>query len=472
MAIQDLYLLAINVTKRCNLACQHCYLDAADLLENTGDELNCDEVKQILDQVASRGTQTMVVLTGGEPLLRLDLEQMIQHGTQLGLSMVVGTNGLLLSQSRVKRLKSAGALGVGISLDSLQRDYHDQFRGINGSWEKTLKGIEHCREQDLSFQLHFTVTQHNRNELSSLFEFARIKGARVVNLFFLICTGRAESRSDLTPMEYERVISDILQSQQEYPEMIIRPRCAPHYKRIAYQQDPESQINRISGMEGDGCIAGTHYCRIAPNGDVTPCPYIEQACGNIREEDFLAIWDHHPSFHSLRHPQLKGACGECEYQLLCGGCRARPVAHGGDLMDADPFCSYVPEQGEVIPCYTSENNAIVWTADAQQRLSRIPGFIQAMVKKRTEAYVQELGEAHVTSAHMDTLMAKRFGQQKPTIPAFIASRIEAKNIPIQDNNNKDNHSSRENNNRESSNRESHSSDTTLEGNIIKGSHYE
>ena len=423
MPFNDLYLLAINITKRCNLACEHCYLDA-DTLQNGGsDELSTDEVKGVLQQVASRGKQTMVVLTGGEPLTRTDLETIIQYGTELGLTIVVGTNGLLLTQSRVKRLKEAGALGIGISIDSLQNNYHDRFRGVKGSLDKTLKGLEHCREQELSFQIHFTVTAKNKYELGDIFQFAQDKGARVVNIFFLICTGRAESNSDLSPLEYEQVIKEILIAQQDYPDMIIRPRCAPHYKRIAYEMSPDSPINRISGMDGDGCIAGSHYCRIAPNGDVTPCPYIEQACGNIRRKDFLSIWDNSTALNALRQPQLKGACGECEFQELCGGCRARPVSMGGDLLDADPFCTYVPEGGPVIQAYQAPEIEMAWSEDAQQRLSRIPGFIQAMVKKRAEAYVQELGENQVTSLHMKELMAKRFGKNAPSPPVFIKNSI-------------------------------------------------
>ena len=421
MPNNDLFLLAINITKRYNLACEHCYLDADTLENGSSDELTTAEVQVILTQVAERGKQTMVVLTGGEPLTRPDLEEMIQHGAQLGLAIVIGTNGLLLTQSRVKRLKQAGALGVGISIDSLQPTSHDQFRGIRGSLEKTLKGLENCRAADLSFQIHFTVTAKNRHELIDMFLFAQAKGARVVNIFFLICTGRAESSSDLNPMQYEQVITEVLLAQEKFPDMIIRPRCAPHYKRIAYQMAPDSPINRISGMDGDGCIAGTHYCRIAPNGDVTPCPYIEQACGNVRAENFLSIWDNSAALNSLRQPKLKGACGECEYQELCGGCRARPVSMGGDLLDADPFCTYVPNDGPIIPSYKTTENQIRWSDDAQQRLSRIPGFIQSMVKKRAEAYVQELGEPMVTCDHMNELAAKRFGNKKPAPPKFVSN---------------------------------------------------
>ncbi len=423
----DLFLLAINITKRCNLACEHCYLDADTLKKGSANELSLVEVKSILDEVASRGQETMVVLTGGEPLARKDLEEMIGHGSKLGLSMVVGTNGTLLTSRRVASLKSSGTLGLGISVDSLDQHKHDKFRGLSGSWEKTFQGIQHCREQGLSYQVHFTVTQDNYTELNEIIKFAHKNEARVVNFFFLICTGRAESSSDISPQQYEQVLKEIIQAQSDYPDMIIRPRCAPHYKRIAHQLNPDSPINRISGMDGDGCIAGTHYCRIAPNGDVTPCPYIDKASGNIREQSFLDIWDNADDLNSLRDPKLTGACGECEYQKLCGGCRARPVAMGGDLMDSDPYCAYVPEGKSIIePLPEVSEQVIQWHQLASERLNRIPGFLRKMIKKRAEAYVLEIGEKEVKAEHLSNLASKRFGGSLPFKKPDFLSKSDSK----------------------------------------------
>ncbi|MES0328464.1 MAG: radical SAM protein [Gammaproteobacteria bacterium] len=413
--MNDLYLLAINITKRCNLACAHCYQNADTLANGADDELSVDEVKNILDQVASRGTQTMIVLTGGEPLARTDLEKMIEHGAQKELAMVVGTNGALLTERRVLSLKKAGALGVGISVDSLNEKRHDDFRGLQGSLKKTLKGIEHCRKHELSFQIHFTATKDNAHELNDIIRFSREKGARVLNIFFLICTGRGESMSDISPQQYDQLLHQIMDAQEQYDDIIIRPRCAPHFKRVAYERNPESLMNRISGYDGDGCIAGVHYCRITEKGAVTACPYIPDEIGNIRRQSFLDIWDKADMLQQLRTPELKGACGECEYQKLCGGCRARPLAMGGSLMDADPWCTHVPEGTAVIQPYQDENT-IQWTSDAELRLSRIPGFLRAMIKKRAEAFVREQGEIQVTAEHLSLLAAKRFGGKIPKRP--------------------------------------------------------
>ncbi|MEN8129545.1 MAG: radical SAM protein [Pseudomonadota bacterium] len=413
-APQPLYLLAINLTRRCNLACDHCYLDAQTLQRGSVNELSSEEVCTTLDEVARLKTGTMVVLTGGEPLVRRDLEDMINHGANLGLPMVVGTNGTLLTERRVRSLKQAGTLGVGISVDSLDPQYHDRFRGKPGCWAKTMAGIEHCRAQQLTFQIHFSITEHNAHELAAIIDFSRSAGAKVLNVFFMVCTGRGESVTDITPQRYEQVIGELIDAQERFSDLIIRPRCAPYFKRIAHQRRPDSPLNRISGQEGDGCIAGTHYCRITPQGGVTACPYISEEVGNIRKQGLTHTWKHAPTFRSLRRPKLQGKCGSCEYQYLCGGCRARPLAKGGQLMDADPWCYYLPQGGAVIqPLRQDELKEIHWTPEAEARLTRVPSFLRHMVKRRAEAYVTELGAQQITPEHLATLYSRRFGSGGP-----------------------------------------------------------
>ena len=270
----DLFLLAINLTKRCNLACAHCYMDAETMQHGGENELTTEEVCGLLDDIAGRSTETMVVLTGGEPLMRGDLEELVAHGTGRGLAMVVGTNGVALSEKRVQSLKAAGAMGVGISVDSLDPEKHDAFRGLRGAWEKTMQGIEACKRHGLPFQIHFSVTEANAEEVPSMIDFARATGARVLNVFFLVCTGRGESMSDISPITYERVLNQLVAAQEQSRDLLIRARCAPHYKRIAYQRNPASTLTRAAGYEGGGCLAGIHYCRVTPEGGVTACPYI------------------------------------------------------------------------------------------------------------------------------------------------------------------------------------------------------
>ncbi len=283
-----------------------------------------------------------------------------------------------------------------------------------------MAGIEACRRHGLSFQIHFSVTEGNAQELKDIVDFSQAAGARVLNVFFLVCTGRGQSMSDISPERYEQVLHELIEIQAKYTDLIIRARCAPHYKRVAHQRDPGSLLNRISGEAGDGCIAGTHYCRITPEGAVTACPYIEPEEGNIREQSFLEIWDRGEGFRRLRSPVLQGKCGECEYRQLCGGCRARPLAIGKDLMDADALCSYVPQRGAaIVPLAEHESTDVHWSDEAARRLARVPAFVRRLVKKRAEAFVTEIGENLVTPEHLSTLSARRFGGNKPSSPAFI-----------------------------------------------------
>ena len=427
----DLYIIAINLTRRCNLACDHCYMDAETRQSSSEGELSTAEVKGLLEQICSRSNETMVVLTGGEPLLRRDLDELVAYGSSLGLLMVVGTNGVMLDEQRVISLKAAGAMGMGISLDSLDPAHHDAFRGCSGSWEKTLNGMEACRKHDLPFQVHFSVTEKNAHEVDAMIDFTKATGAHVLNIFFLVCTGRGESMSDITPIRYEQVLHQLVEAQKQSTDLIIRARCAPHYKRVAYQLDPESPLTRAQGYDGGGCLAGIHYCRITPEGGVTACPYIPIEDGSIRNTPFWEIWDQAPSFQQLREPELTGQCGKCEFQKLCRGCRARPLAMGGNLMDDDPWCSYRPEGGAIIqPLIEEKSSKISWTPEAEQRLSRVPGFLRKMVRKRAESHVRELGETAVTPEHMATLASRRFGGKPPPgMPAMGMKKPTASEPP-------------------------------------------
>jgi len=413
----DLFLLAINLTKRCNLACAHCYMDAETMQHGGESELTTEEVCSLLDDIAGRSTETMVVLTGGEPLMRGDLEELVAHGTGRGLAMVVGTNGVALSDKRVQSLKAAGAMGVGISVDSLDPEKHDAFRGLRGAWEKTMAGIESCKRHGLPFQIHFSVTEANAEEVPSMIDFARAAGARVLNVFFLVCTGRGESMSDISPITYERVLNQLVAAQEQSRDLLIRARCAPHYKRIAYQRNPASTLTRAAGYEGGGCLAGIHYCRVTPEGGVTACPYIPEEEGNIRDTKFWDIWDQSLTFQSLRNPMLQGKCGSCEFQKLCGGCRARPLAMGGSLMDTDPWCVHTPDGSAVIEPLIEQTRKLAWSEEAEKRLSRVPSFLRKMVRNRAESYVHELGLQRVTEEHLAILSARRFGSNGPPRPS-------------------------------------------------------
>jgi radical SAM protein with 4Fe4S-binding SPASM domain len=400
------FLVALNLTRRCNLRCAHCYLDAGTRRHGGPEELGTGEVTAILDEIAALSDETLVVLTGGEPLLRPDILDLGRHAADLGLMVVVGTNGALLDEARVAALQAAG-----ISLDSLDPAHHDDFRGIEGAWAKTMAGIDACRRAGFMFQLHFSVTDDNAHELDDMIAFARSAGASVLNVFFLVCTGRGEKVTNISRETYERVLRRVTEAARDEQELLVRARCAPHFKRMALEIDPPLPVTLVDGYEAGGCLAGTRYCRVTPEGELTPCPYMENSVGSLRESGFA----------ELRAPRLKGRCGACEFAKLCGGCRARPLARDGNLMGEDFLCGYEPGGGAVIEPLRETKGSLAWTPEAEARLQRVPPFVRRFVKRRADDYARELGATAVTAEHLQTLARRRFGTAGPPVAAARGS---------------------------------------------------
>ena len=409
------FLVALNLTKRCNLKCDHCYLDATTKAGGGSDELTTEECVRLIDQIAEVNRGCLLVITGGEPLTRPDILDIASHAAHLGFMVVFGTNGMLIDDRMAARLVEIGVMGVGISIDSLDAAKHDAFRGVRGAWQGALDGIEACKRNGLQFQVHFSAQPMNYQELPAVVDWAHRLGAKVLNVFFMVCTGRGEELSDITPAQYEEVLGYLVDCQANYPGMLVRARCAPHFKRLAYERDPNSPITKATGYMGGGCLAGTNYARVTPNGELTPCPYMPLSAGNVREQSFATLWDQSDVFNSFRYPHLKGKCGDCEYSEICGGCRARPYVDHGDWLDEDQWCLYTPKGGEKVRVAfnTPEEAAVAWDEAAELRLSRIPYFLRAMVKKGVERHAREQGLTTVTVDLMEALRKKRFGNDTP-----------------------------------------------------------
>lgn len=376
-----------NVTAQCNLRCRHCYLDAS---VGKPDELRTDEALRVLGEIAEVNRDAMLILSGGEPLCRPDLDALVTRAAAMGMATVLGTNGTLLSADRAHCLADRGLVAVGISLDSLVSRRHDEFRGMKGAWRVAIEGIESARRAGLEVQIQMTLNAGNVGELPQVVRFARDVGARLLTVFFLVCTGRGEGLADLSPEQYEQV----LRSLAREPEcgVMVRPRCAPTFRRVLAQTKPES----ILLESGAGtCMAGRTYCRITPNGGVTPCPYLPLVAGRLRERSFGEIWFAAPLLQALRKPILQGRCGACEYRELCGGCRARAFAANGEILAEDPWCTYVPGTDErPQPC--SCEAPISWTAEAESRLEGVPAFARWKVRAAAEGYARRRGVGSVT----------------------------------------------------------------------------
>lgn len=403
-------LVSWNLTKKCNLRCPHCYMEAGRKAER---ELTTDECFTLIDEFKSLGTE-MLILTGGEPLLRKDIFDIASYASSQGIWVVMGTNGVLITDSVVEKMIECGVKGVGISIDSLHPEKHNSFRGGPNAWEYSVRALEICHAHGMQVLVQTTVMDMNRDELPQLLEFAREKGAWSFNLYFLVQTGRGQEMSDLSAQQTEEILTDLVNVQDQYRPMLVRSKCAPHFKRIAYEKG-------LGGLESGGCMAGTQYCRVTPEGDVTPCPYMNAVAGNVLEQSFSEIWETSPLLQQLRdRSQLKGRCGRCEFNELCGGCRCRAYAAFGDYLQEDPACTYQPTGQPLV------FEEIVWSDEALARVERIPiAFIREKVRRGVETYAQRKSARLITAELMKEAMA---GQDRPEVfknikmPSFIKDK--------------------------------------------------
>lgn len=392
------HLISWNLTRCCNLACGHCYLDAVQRKRDAGDELTLPEIAQVIDEIAGFAPGAMLVLTGGEPLLRRDLEDIVEHAAGHGLMPVIGTNGILLTEERARRLRDAGAVGAGISVDSITSEFHDRLRGHAGAWRGAFEGMRAARAAGLGVLMQATLFEENRNQIAGFADLAAEVGAMALNFFFLVCTGRGVTQTDLSASAYDETLREILALQGARPKLMIRARCAPYARRMLGLHAGEAAGTYAEWSSA--CLAGRHYFRIGPKGDVTPCPYIPDGDGNVRWKPLRDIWETGPSFVRLRNEMPGGKCGGCDYRVSCGGCRARALATEGDLMAEDGKCMYIPAyvQPEVMP--SMECPVIVWAPEAQRMLERIPSFIRNRVKGSLEEKAKAEKQGEITMEFM------------------------------------------------------------------------
>ncbi len=440
------YVISWNLTYRCNLACEHCYLDAGGTpLVDTGNfadrsELGTEACFRVIDEIAAFAPECLTILTGGEPLLRRDILEIVRRAADRGLWVVVGTNGVRITENVAQRLAEAGARGLSLSLDALDPDRHDRFRNVRGAWRNTVEGADILNRTGLPFIVQTTAGSHNLGELDAIADFAHDRlAARVWNLYFLVPTGRGQFVSDMTPAQYDDVLAALYRIQRKYTgRMLVNAKCAPHYIKTVLEHNAEKDQSPLGGQKGPqdegafeglplvrtysggagGCPAGTHYMGIRPNGDLTPCPYLPVFAGNLRNSRLTDLWASSPLFVEIRRrASLGGRCGACELNAHCGGCRARAYGMTGDLMAEDPLCTHTPGTFANAPAlapaiapaieYGRESSpTVAWDEAAAARMKKIPAFVRGMVVKAVEESCRKNAISRVTVEELERIRAR------------------------------------------------------------------
>lgn len=454
------YVISWNLTYRCNLACEHCYLDAGatPLVEARSfadrSELDTDGCFAVIDAIADFAPECVTILTGGEPLLRRDILAIVERAASRGLWVVVGTNGVRITENVAARLLEAGARGLSLSLDALDPDQHDRFRKVRGAWHNTVEGAAILHRTGLPFIVQTTAGSHNIDQLEQIADFAYDHlAAKVWNLYFLVPTGRGQFVSDITPAQYDSVLDALHRIQGRYARrMLVNAKCAPHYIKTVLEHAGADDMRADAGVSSGtfaptlggaasvpgalpgvrvysdgagGCPAGTHYMGIRPNGDVTPCPYLPVFAGNLRATGLAELWTSSDLFRDIRgRSSLGGRCGSCELTGYCGGCRARAYGMTGDLKAEDPLCTHVPGtlseaartrlpsrapgsgRPQGLEYGTDAATTIAWDDDAAVRMKKVPAFVRGMVVRAVEETCRRNGLERVTVDELERIRAR------------------------------------------------------------------
>lgn len=357
-----LQLVAWEITRSCNLFCAHCR--ASSDSSQYSDELTTEECFGLVDQILEVG-RPIIILTGGEPLVRKDVFQIARYAVTQGLRVVMGTNGTLITREIASQMKTIPISRVGISLDFPVATLQDNFRGKSGAFDAVMAGITNVQEAGLEVQINCTVTKLSAPYLDKLLSLALDVGAVAFHPFLLVPTGRGKGLEsvELSPQEYEQTLNWIYDKQSELGERIFfKPTDAPHYMRIVSQREKSTPAKAPSPSHGTGrpsaghghptdtitrgCLAGTGFCFVSNQGKIKGCGYLDVEAGDVRKQSFGQIWSDSPLFNHLRDlSNIKGKCGVCEYKRVCGGCRARAYESTGDYLEAEPYCIYEPVKG-------------------------------------------------------------------------------------------------------------------------------
>ena len=350
MQIRPPFMVSYSITTKCNLKCKHCYSSSVN--QSAPDELSTEEAFGLMDDLSRWGIG-LLIIDGGEPLCREDILDVVKYASSKGIRTTIGSNGTLIDEAMARKMLDAGVMSVAISVDGADAQTHDSFRGISGTFEQTLKGVEACRNTGLPFQFNMVIRKETLAQLEDMLRLALDYGANAAEFFDLVAAGRAKQECKeqvLSHDERKWVMEWLAQSQEDCPIVIRVPAC-PMYplllqqKHIQPKHFPAEMLRRIP-YYGRGCAAGMPmgYVMVLSNGEVNPCMLLQVKLGNIREQNIISIWESSPILTELRQRELlKGECGDCPYRGICSGCRGRAYEETGDMMATDPGCWLAPE---------------------------------------------------------------------------------------------------------------------------------
>ncbi|NCO50920.1 MAG: radical SAM protein [Deltaproteobacteria bacterium] len=355
--------IAWETTQRCNLNCVHCRC-SSDMSSSIGD-FSTQEAFRLIDDICDV-SQPVLVLSGGEPLLREDIFEIAEYGTSKGLRMCMATNGTLITDDICAKMKKADIKMVSLSLDGSTAAIHDDFRSSVGAFEGTIRGAETLRRNGIKFLVNSSFTKRNQQDIGNTFKLAKSLGATAWYMFMIVPTGRGEEIMNelISADDYEEILAWHYAQEKLEDEILMRPTCAPHYYRIVPQMAKAEGVDfkrrslTFSTGGGKGCIAAQTICLIDCFGNLKPCSYFHSSVGNVKQIPFKELWYNSKTFNDLRDfKSYKGKCGECEFINICGGCRARADAVYGDYMAEEPFCNYIPGRTRERLTQEAEKNA-------------------------------------------------------------------------------------------------------------------
>jgi len=339
-----------EVTRACALACRHCRAEA--MPTRHPQELSCAESRRLLHQIVEFGAPLPhLILTGGDPLARGDLFDLIDEANALGLQVSITPSATPnLTDEILAQLKSHHIQSLGLSLDGSTAERHDAIRNVPGCFDWTIRAARQAAELGLPLQVNTLVSSETASDLRAMYE--QLKAAKVMrwSLFFLIAVGRGRVLQELSPEDGEQLMGWIYDLAQLAP-FAIKTTEAPSYRRVALNRMHAAgmgreQIQRSSVYRGFSVRDGHGIVFVSNTGEIYPAGFLPLATGNVRHDHVVDVYRNAPVFRALHDPhQFKGKCGECEYRVMCGGSRARAYAHSGDPLESDPFCPYEPRRG-------------------------------------------------------------------------------------------------------------------------------